>query len=287
MPGLSVPIDVLADALAVAANKKVAVDWSQPSGDDGKHYQDAFPTAEHMHVPEPMCYFWAPSTNKYHVDQCKKVGKQFKDFSNAMVKGFKSAVDLWRVKVKVQNIKVNAGIALGTPGCINGPSIESDIKNLSLPAASGNEQKWRDAVAAGLAKQWKSWADNVMIPGLPWYPAMICFPGPMAPPMPNIPVPMMACPSPMMADMTPPQLESAMCDAFKGKSLDDPDDQFKNLIAKPIATGVGMAFLAWLPTQMIMNVMGKGQVPSFAPPYVPVGPVVMGDNIAIPGHIAA
>ena len=24
--------------------------------------------------------------------------------------------------------------------------------------------------------------------------------------------------------------------------------------------------------------------PTFAPPYVPVGPVVMGDNIATPGH---
>jgi hypothetical protein len=33
--------------------------------------------------------------------------------------------------------------------------------------------------------------------------------------------------------------------------------------------------------------MGKGPIPSFAPPYVPVGPVVMGDNISAPGHVIA
>ena len=35
------------------------------------------------------------------------------------------------------------------------------------------------------------------------------------------------------------------------------------------------------------RVLGKGPVPSFAPPYVPVGPVVGGDNIAVPGHLLA
>jgi hypothetical protein len=33
--------------------------------------------------------------------------------------------------------------------------------------------------------------------------------------------------------------------------------------------------------------MGSGPVPTYAPPYVPVGPVVMGDNIATPGHLMA
>ena len=42
----------------------------------------------------------------------------------------------------------------------------------------------------------------------------------------------------------------------------------------------------WLPQQQIMLVMGKGPVPTYAPPYVPVGPVIGGDNIAAPGHLA-
>jgi hypothetical protein len=36
-----------------------------------------------------------------------------------------------------------------------------------------------------------------------------------------------------------------------------------------------------------MLVLGKGPIPTFAPPFVPVGPVVMGDNIAVPGHLIA
>jgi hypothetical protein len=41
----------------------------------------------------------------------------------------------------------------------------------------------------------------------------------------------------------------------------------------------------WLPQQQVMLVMGKGPIPTFAPPFVPVGPVMGGDNIAVPGHL--
>ena len=35
----------------------------------------------------------------------------------------------------------------------------------------------------------------------------------------------------------------------------------------------------------ITGLMGKGPVPTYAPPYVPVGPVAMGDNISAPGRL--
>ena len=158
----------------------------------------------------------------------------------------------------------------------------SNIKNFSRPAASGSEKDWRDACAAGISTCFKDWADNVIVPGLPWYPAFACFPGPMAPPMPNIPMPLQTCPSPMQMKMTPTMLKSAMCDNF---SLDDPDDQF-GAFAMALGTAIAAAFTAWLPAQQVMAVLGKGQIPTFAPPYVPVGPVLMGDNIPTPGHNA-
>jgi len=52
-----------------------------------------------------------------------------------------------------------------------------------------------------------------------------------------------------------------------------------------IAAGFDAVVSLWLPAQQVTNVLGKGPVPTFAPPYVPVGPVVMGDNIASPGHL--
>jgi hypothetical protein len=54
-----------------------------------------------------------------------------------------------------------------------------------------------------------------------------------------------------------------------------------------IATVLALAFLLWLVQQQVMLVMGKGPIPTFAPPFVPVGPVVMGDNLPIPGHLMA
>ena len=134
-----------------------------------------------------------------------------------------------------------------------------------------------------MSKQFKKWQDKVTVPGLPWYPAFVVFPGPMAPPMPNIPMPLIACISPMMAEITvPSKLKGAMVDAL-GESE---DDAFHHVaLFDAIGTTLAMAFLMWLPMQQVMLVMGKGPIPTFAPPYVPVGPVVMGDNIGTPGHL--
>ena len=48
-----------------------------------------------------------------------------------------------------------------------------------------------------------------------------------------------------------------------------------------------LAFMMWLPMQMVMLVLGRGPIPTFAPPYVPVGPVVAGSVISAPGHLLA
>jgi hypothetical protein len=52
-----------------------------------------------------------------------------------------------------------------------------------------------------------------------------------------------------------------------------------------IANAFSRAVGSWVQVQMISGVMGKGPVPTQAPPYVPVGPVIMGDNIPSPGHL--
>ena len=290
MPSLPVPMNPLCDVTMVAQMKKL------PRGNDFEHqhgstdsdvnggdmYMDHVPQPDHMGMPEPMCYFWTQSTLKNHVDTSKDIGKKFKDFAHAMLDGFKTAVDMWRLQAKLSSLIVNGPVVVGTPGCLSGPDLESNIKNMSLPAASGNEKDWRDAVAKGLSTCWKNWQDMVTVPGLPWYPAFAAFPGPMAPPMPNIPTPFIALPSGGMSYLMVPMLKSEMVNNY---SLDDPDDQFVAL-ATAMATAVAATCTAWLAAQQAMMVMGKGQIPTFAPPYVPVGPVIMGDNIGTPGHAA-
>ena len=117
-------------------------------------------------------------------------------------------------------------------------------------------------------------------PPPPPLPPFAAFPGPQAPPVPNVPMPLITCPSATMSDLTPGPLKQAMID-----KLGDKDALHHEVLFDSIAIGFSLAFLLWLGTQPIMLVMGKGPIPSFAPPYVPVGPVVMGDNIPTPGHL--
>jgi hypothetical protein len=148
----------------------------------------------------------------------------------------------------------------------------------------GDDKSMRDAVAGGVSENFESWRKNVMVPGLPWYPSFAAWPGPMAPPMPNVPMPLMSCVSSKMNKITvASELKKAIYSKLPG-SMKSPETE---AFVMGIAIQLSIHFLIWLASQQVMNVLGKGPVPSFAPPFVPVGPVVNGDNIAVPGHLAA
>ena len=289
MPGLQF-IKILGNLKFLSHNLKLPVDFKKPQGDPAaKHYNDAFKPADRIAIPKliPPWFLPAEIPNKYYQESCDTIGQNFKDCHDTMIDAVGFAHNLWRLQAKFQNLKINALTALGTPGCLAGPELESNIKMFPGCAAwIGNMGKYRDAVAKGVSKCFKDWQDNVMVPGLPWYPAFIAFPGPMAPPMPNIPMPLITCPSPMMASITmPDMMKNEMVSAFdSGLKQKDTDKQHEALF-DGIATVLALAFMMWLPMQQVMLVLGKGPIPTFAPPFVPVGPVVMGDNIAVPGHL--
>ncbi len=261
---------------------QLPVEWEQPVGDpEGNHYIEAFKMTE-LAVPFSAGMLFIPATpNKYHVDSTKKVHKQFDKYIDGMCDAICTGWDMWRAQAKFSSLKVMAVSAIGTPGCLKGP----DLKNLILPKApkgSAQETKYSKAISKGVAKCFKEWQGKVTVPGLPWYPAFAAFPLAQAPPMPNVPMPLAACVSAMMTSMaTPNKMKKAMVDA-----LGESDAQHHEELFDSIATAVSACFVAWLPQQQVMNVLGKGPVPTYAPPYVPVGPVVAGDNIAIPGHLA-
>src|SRR2546426_2902229 len=289
MPGLQ-PIKILGNLKFLSYGLKLPVDFHAPSGTiPGKHYHDAFTPEDRIAVPKliPPWFFPAEVPNKYYQDTCDTVGKDFKDFHDAMIDAVVFAHNMWKLQAKFQSLQIMAVSAIGAPGCFDGPELESLIKNApSCAAFTGNMAKHRDAVAIGVSKCFKNWQDNVTVPGLPWYPAFAAFPGPMAPPMPNIPVPLIVCVSAKMADIIMPdpmksEMDSALDGDLKSK---DPDKHYEAL-HDAIATVLALAFLMWLPMQQVMLVLGKGPIPTFAPPFVPVGPVMAGDNIAIPGHL--
>jgi hypothetical protein len=290
MPGLTI-IKILADVTFFSHSKKLGTQTEGYTKKYSDKQRREMRKEDLVAVPSTIPPWFMPNEipNYYHQEACDKIGKEFKDFAYAMLDAVSYSHNMWKLQAKFKDLKVNALTALGTPGCLDGPELESNIKNAPMCASfSGNKAKHRDAVAKGVSKCFKDWQSKVMVPGLPWYPAFVAFPAPQAPPMPNIPVPLITCPSAMMTKIIMPNdMKSEMDSALDGGLKDKDKDKQYEALHDAIATPLSIAFVIWLASQMVMLVMGKGPIPSFAPPFVPVGPVVMGDNIAAPGHLMA
>jgi len=78
----------------------------------------------------------------------------------------------------------------------------------------------------------------------------------------------------ILPDTMTKEMDDALDGGLKNK---DPEKQYTAL-HDAIATALALAFLMWLPSQQVMLVLGKGPIPTFAPPFVPVGPVMAGDK---------
>jgi hypothetical protein len=230
----------------------------------------------------PPALFLAASTSAADVAAQKAMHDSYTQLFDRLPNAITHAWDLFRLQACFQNLRIMAVSAIGAPGCLKGPDLEPLIKSAPQVAGwIGSQAVVRDAVAAGFAACWKDWQNKVTVPGLPWYPAFSAFPGPMAPPMPNVPMPLITCTSAGIASMSIVPLKTALTQRLSGKL------SYHEQFSDALATMLAMAFTAWLASQMVTLVMGKGPVPTFAPPYVPVGPVVGGDNLATPGHLLA
>ena len=293
MPGLN-PIKILGNVKFMSNQLKLPT--QKASGDakkwDEKYFRDRDPKAGEMSgVPKTIPPWFMPRKPGYepHQKSCDEIGSNIKELHDTMIDAVVFSHNLWKLQAKFKDLKVMAVSAIGTPGCLDGPELESNIKNAPMCAGfTGNKAKHRDAIAKGVSKAFKNWQGQVTVPGLPWYPAFAAFPGPQAPPMPNIPTPLIACVSAKMTDIVMPDtMTKEMDDALDGGVKDKDPDKHYHALHDAIATVLSLAFLMWLPMQQVMLVMGKGPIPTFAPPFVPVGPVVGGDNLAIPGHLMA
>jgi hypothetical protein len=201
-----------------------------------------------------------------------------------LLSAVKYGVDMWRLQAHFSNISIMGQIALGNPGCLTGPELKPWIMQApGVYNATGYFKTLITAVADAVVSNFRQWQDSVTVPGLPWYPMFAAFPGPFAPPMPNIPMPLIVCVSQNQNKlMSPSQIESAIKTALPAEFLLADMDLFYF----PLSVHIANHFTNWLCSQQVMMVMGMGPVPTFNPPYVPVGAVINGYIIPSPGHLA-
>jgi hypothetical protein len=147
-------------------------------------------------------------------------------------------------------------------------------------ASNGVPSRLSKPLADALARAWADWSDSLFLPGLPFYPMFQAWPGPVTAVMSNLPMPLSACPAPGSVSLTPMQLAQRLQAALPaGYSVPNATQPLRDF-----ASWFSGRFTAWQAGVVLQNVLGWGST-AYAPPYVPVSPVVNGTLRATPGFI--
>lgn len=205
-----------------------------------------------------------PGTEGEHEEN---TAEDWAQWLGAAKSGAKSAISVFATSCQFKDIIVNTSIAVG--GELTGPSLAPLIQVMMM----GSQAPLTVASAFGRAANaaWQDWISDVSVPGLPWYPSFISWPGPMAPPTPNVPMPLITISPGASIDGggVASDIRSRL-----GERGEEPEAQ---QAADDFGAWLSSGFTIWHLSTQVMNVFGKGPVPTWSPPYVPVGPVIQGD----------
>ena len=193
--------------------------------------------------------------------------------------GTQKAVKVWSLAAKITEGKIYGPTLTTTPDCLQGPDFTEHIMTTMID--QGVPIQIAEAFAISVWQSWEKWAKSFYIPALPIFPSFAAFSGPAAPPTPSIPIQLTAA----VYDRS-----SLKADAIKKEILDRLGMFRENLEAQRsverFAEWLDNSFTVAISRTQIINLMGRGQVPTFAPPLVPVGPVVDGEIISTSGCFA-
>jgi hypothetical protein len=255
---------------------KVPTDWKPNAGAPSSQYGQAFKSGELSTTPDMMqpSLFLPQTMNKYCTDTQKKMNKLFGDYIDGICEAICSAWSTWQTAATMVGVVINAVTATG--GQIVGPPLTPLILAQG-PKGTPQEMKYTNVIANVIGTAWLSFTATVKVTGMPWYPAFAAMPSPVAPPMPNIPCPFAAL------TQVPMSISSNVLKMQMVGQLGDPKALHHQELFESIADAFEKSYNLWKVSTMVTNVLGTGPVPTFAPPFVPVGPVVGGVGTMTPG----
>ena len=255
---------------------KLPLDWRQPQGEAGKQYLQAFKPSELVAIPPIGKLFIPASVNKYHCDTVSEISGKFERFIDGICSAICQAWSTWQTSAALTGVTIFGPVA--TLGQLVGPPLLPIIMG-AAPKSTPMELRYSMAIAMTLSNAWLQYTATVKVPGLPWYPAFSAFPGPVASPMPNVPSPVVAL-TQVTVPVSKMVLKGQMC-----TNLGDPTALHHIELFDSIADAFEKVFLIWQASTQVTNVLGFGPIPTFAPPVVPMGPVVGGSGNMLPGGL--
>lgn len=264
----------LARAKFTSFGLKVPANWKAPADQD--QYDRAFQASEKNTAPGSPPLFQPATMNKYHTDSQKMHIAKIGGFIDGTCSAICSAWSQWQSMATMTGIIVAGPV--GSVGQVVGPPLQPLIL-ASAPKASPMELKYSNVIASVISTAWLTFTATIKIPGLPLWPMFAAFPGPMVPP-PGIPNP---APVPVAAlTQVPVSISTNMLKMQMVGQLADPQAPFHAELFESISNAFEQCYNTWKVSTMVTQVMGLGAVPTFAPPVVPVGPV-MGTATMMPG----
>lgn len=190
---------------------------------------------------------------------------------------FRDGVNAWIAGARIQGGQINGPNAFLTPGSLMSTG-NVEVTVLQKLIGSQVPPEIARAVARELGAAWNAWAAGFQVQLPAAYPAFAAFPGPLAPPTPAATGPIALARGSSVGEfgLRAPILAGKLISAVKpfARNIGVSPETAMTALAK----WVDVSFTEWKGLAGIVGLLGKGPVPTFAPPYVPVGPVVAGEN---------
>jgi hypothetical protein len=191
------------------------------------------------------------------------------NFTLPAIEGAVSDMKRWISGAKLSGCVVNGAVATASPGAFTsstgfGGEVRARLLAAGAPSAVANA--WDAAFQAAFT----GYTSGVVIPSLPLYPTLAAVPAPNAVPVANVPTPLGVFVSVGALGMQPPGLGAAIAGPLASVSEEDPA---RTTAISTFASAVGAKFSAMLLEAMVINLLGGGPVPKYAPPVVPAAPV--------------
>jgi len=184
-------------------------------------------------------------------------------------------IESWKTLVGFEGVTINGPVASGGRLRELGEPMLSFVLVRMLTA--GIRVGIVSAFSGAIGRAWDDWQSSVTVPGLPWYPRFAAFPGPVAPPTPNVPTP--------FSLLTSKRITAGAVAAAIQRDLGSEKEPGQDEAVNGFAAWFAGESNRMIQTTTIKNVFGEGPVPSFSPPLIPVGPVVGGVATGEPGFL--
>jgi hypothetical protein len=257
--------------LQFSTNKiKVPMNWQEPQGDTAKeHYGKAFKDADKNTSPDPTqpALFTAHTMNKIHTDAQKMMTSGFGGFFDDITKAICSAWSQTQMKASFGDGIVNGPTVMG--GKVTWDDLYDPIMQ-TAPKKTQQLEKYSKVVAKVVAGAWSQFVKTIVIATpMPVYPMFLLWPALKAPPTPAV------APIPVAAMVKVPPMAMKLTDEMVQK-LGERDAVYHRELFDAISTAFCQCVVEWSTTTTIVGLLGEGNVPTYAPPTVPMGPIVMG-----------